>query len=203
MYVRQPSYKDSELYYKHHSKLRQRIKGFSVLIMLAIIIMPAAILMSSCKPSDSVGGEDTSDWISSDYYIIFTQEPTVCKDVLTVKGHTNNGAIFGSAESSFLTFVIYHRSDSQPSYGLGIRDVDAILGFLEPLKPDEYYNSLDPTDRIATILKASSDDPAFELESKVPAYIADDPSDYILGIWGYRNPTSTYETLRTETLNSC
>ena len=178
-------------------------KSFRTLAVLAVILMAATTFSYSCIPSDTVGGEDTSDWISSDYFIQFTQEPTVCNRTLTAKGSTSNGAMFGSRQSSFLTFVIYRRSDSQSIYGFGIGGVDPVLGFLEPLRGNQYYPSLDATDQVAKILRASSDDPTFELESKVPSYIADRPSDYLLGIWGYRNPTATYETLRTATLKSC
>ena len=176
-------------------------------LVACILALTALVLFAGCiipiplpGPPDT---EDTSDWVWSNRWLEFDREPTVCGGVLRASGHTRNDAalMLPNRVSDINHLVLYRRSDSAPQYGYGRFVAEPVLGFLRPLGAREYYTDLDATDQIATTLIISAT--AFELVSDVPPRIANNPSDYVFGVWGYRRPTEPPETLRDKILRSC
>ena len=146
-----------------------------------------------------------SGQIWTDRWVKFTEDPRVCDSVLSFAGSTQNGAAVGDATSGINEFTIYRRADLAPRVGYSgylNSTVPPVLSFLVRAPPGSFYASLPPGLRVARVLQASPNRPEFRLVSDVPAYIADDPGDFALGIWGFR-PSAGSDAIRLIALKEC
>ena len=175
--------------------------------LTAILVAVMATILAGCLELEySDDDEDTSQWVWSSRFLEFEQYPEVCDGVLSATGYLVGDSMFLEPEdTTTATFVVYRKVDSTPKYGYGFGSEDfvatPVLGFLEPPQDDEYYPSLDPSDQIATEYYVVES--VFKLVSPVPDFLANDPEEYVLGVWGYRRPEEPAETLRTAVFKSC
>lgn len=167
-------------------------------VMSLVIVIGISIGISALLNIDT--DDESSRFVGSDRWVEFSVEPTVCGGRLEVSGQTTNGARFGGASADFSPFVLYESSGF--SYGRG-GTIPPVLGFLEPLGPNEFYPTLEPGDQIAARLEASPATGRFTLESELPNWVAEEPTKYTFGIWGYRRPGEPSEILRSFTLQTC
>lgn len=146
---------------------------------------------------------NVSQFVWSNRYVEFITEPTVCDGILTFRGETVGDAIMGDAAEGLSEFSIYRLADTQRTRrGFG-RVVDPILSFLRRPPPGQSYGVLPTKYKVAAELVVSPESPTFYLRSGVPSWINESPDQYVLGIWGFRQPTGEYETLRSIRLKSC
>ena len=143
--------------------------------------------------------EDLRDQTWGDRWVMFSQEPQVCRGILTAKGQPQNGASV-SSDANVLPFVLYRRSALAPQFGYSAAGVDAVAGFLRSLTGEEYYPSLRRADVVATVLRTNGSG-EFELVSEWPTWLGD-PGEIALGVWGYR-PDYGADNLRLIKVSEC
>lgn len=147
--------------------------------------------------------EESSRSVTSERWVEFDLEPTICEGTLRASGVTVSTARFGEDTTDFVPFVLYRDVGGGIFGSGGSETIDPVLVFLEPLGPDEYYADLEPIDQVATRLDINHQTGEFELQSEVPDWIVADPGEYTFDIWGYRRPGEPQEILRTSQLRTC
>ena len=159
-------------------------------VMSLLIVIGLSLGISFILNIDT--DDESSRFVGSARWIEFAVEPTVCRGRLEASGRTINGARFGGDITDFTPFVLYAGQGEEP-----------VLGFLEPLGPNEFYPTLDRGDQVATRLEASPASDQFLLASEVPDWVAEAPGRYTFGIWGFRRPGEPPEILRSARLETC
>ena len=145
--------------------------------------------------------------IWSDRWVEFTLGPEICQNVLTVQGHTRDGATLGDPYSGVNEFVIYRKSALASRSRLGANDVlfsfnPPVLSFVAPAPSGTNYMGLPKDYQVARILRASRTNADFKLVSRIPNSIAKKPEDFALGLWGFR-PGYGSDGIRLATLERC
>lgn len=148
--------------------------------------------------------EESSQFIWSDQWAEFTQEPMVCNGVLKFRGEVKDGAEIGGATGEHSVFSLYRREDTQVRRGRGFsRVVPPILSFVRPAPAGTFYPALPSGTRVAKWMQAERGKSGFGMESSVPSNVAAEPEQFVLGVWGYRPGVQDYHTLRTAALHPC